>query len=71
MRNERLDNYKKIEDLRKSKLLVYITSDRQNAETNIHLIVGLFSFTVARNYPSVVSLHQEKDYGEHQSDDRK
>lgn len=35
MRNERLDNYKKIEDLRKSKLLVYITSDRQNAETNI------------------------------------
>ena len=35
MRNDRLDNYKKIEELRGSKLLVYITSDRQNAETNM------------------------------------
>lgn len=35
MRKERLENYKKLETLRKSKLLVYITSDRQNAETNI------------------------------------
>lgn len=35
MRNERLDNYKQLEVLRNSKLLVYVTSDRQNAETNI------------------------------------
>jgi hypothetical protein len=35
MRKERLENYKKIEELRKSKLLIYVTSDRQNAETNI------------------------------------
>jgi hypothetical protein len=35
MRSDRIDNYKKIEALRSSKLLIYITSDRQNAETNI------------------------------------
>ena len=35
MRKERLDNYKKIEELRGSKILIYVTSDRQNAETNI------------------------------------
>jgi hypothetical protein len=35
MRKERLDNYKKLEAKRNSKLLVYVTSDRQNAETNI------------------------------------
>jgi len=35
MRTDRLDNYKKLEELRTSKLIVYITSDRQNAETNI------------------------------------
>jgi hypothetical protein len=31
----RLENYKKLEDLRKSRLLVYVTGDRQGAETNI------------------------------------
>lgn len=35
MRNDRLDNYRKLEELRESKLLVYVTSDRQNTETNI------------------------------------
>lgn len=35
MRVDRLDNYKKIEESRGSKLLVYVTSDRQNAETTI------------------------------------
>lgn len=35
MRKERIDAYKNLEELRKSKLLVYVTSDRQNAETNI------------------------------------
>lgn len=35
MRTDRLENYKKLETLRDSKLLVYVTSDRQNAETNI------------------------------------
>src|SRR5690606_12835793 len=35
MRIDRLDSYKKIEELRGSKLLVYITGDRPNAETNI------------------------------------
>lgn len=35
MRKERVENYKKIEELRNSKLLVYFTSDRQNAETSI------------------------------------
>ena len=35
MINDRLDNYKKLEEMRSSKLLVYVTSDRQNAETNI------------------------------------
>jgi hypothetical protein len=32
---DRIEDYKKIETLRNSKLLVYFTSDRQNAETNI------------------------------------
>jgi hypothetical protein len=36
MLKDRLDNYKKIEDLRKSKLLVYITGDRPGFETQIH-----------------------------------
>lgn len=36
MFKDRLDNYKKIEDLRKSKLLVYITGDRSGFETQIH-----------------------------------
>ena len=35
MRKERLENYSKLEGLRNSKVLVYVTSDRQNAETNI------------------------------------
>lgn len=35
MRAERLESYKKLEELRKSKLLVYVTGDRPNAETNI------------------------------------
>lgn len=35
MLQQRLDNYKKLEQLRASKLLVYCTSDRKNAETNI------------------------------------
>ena len=35
MRAERIDAYKKIEELRNSKLLVYVTSDRQGAETSI------------------------------------
>lgn len=35
MRKDRLENYKKLEEQRKSKLLVYVTSDRQNAEANI------------------------------------
>jgi hypothetical protein len=36
MFKDRLDNYKKIEDLRKSKLLVYVTGDRPGFETQIH-----------------------------------
>lgn len=36
MRNDRLDNYKKLEGLRKSKLLVYVTGDRPGMETQIH-----------------------------------
>lgn len=41
---QRLENYKKLETLRNSKLLVYVTSDRQNAETNIGAdIIPLFS----------------------------
>jgi hypothetical protein len=35
MHKDRIDNYKKLEELRKSKLLIYYTSDRQKAETNI------------------------------------
>ncbi len=35
MKTERIECYKNLETLRKSRLLVYITSDRQNAETNI------------------------------------
>ena len=35
MRNQRLGNYKRLEEIRNSKLLIYFTSDRQNAETNI------------------------------------
>jgi Serine dehydrogenase proteinase len=35
MIKERLENYRKLESLRESKLLVYVTGDRQNAETNI------------------------------------
>lgn len=35
MRADRLENYRKLEESRGSKVLVYITSDRQNAETNI------------------------------------
>lgn len=35
MLKDRIEDYKKLEDLRKSKLIVYFTSDRQNAETNI------------------------------------
>jgi len=35
MLKERIENYKKLENLRNSKLLVYCTSDRQKAETNI------------------------------------
>ena len=36
MIKERLDNYKKIEESRKSKLLVYITGDRPGMETQIN-----------------------------------
>lgn len=36
MLKDRLDNYKKIEDQRKSKLLVYVTGDRPGFETQIH-----------------------------------
>lgn len=35
MRLQRIDNYKKLEEMRGSKLLVYVTGDRPNAETNI------------------------------------
>lgn len=35
MRLDRLENYKKLETLRNSKVLIYCTSDRPNAETNI------------------------------------
>lgn len=35
MLTQRLENYKKLETLRNSKLLVYVTSDRQYAETSI------------------------------------
>ena len=35
MHKDRIDDYKKLEELRKSKLLIYYTSDRQKAETNI------------------------------------
>ena len=31
----RLENYNKLEELRKSRLLVYVTGDRQGAETTI------------------------------------
>lgn len=36
MFNDRKENYKKIEDLRNSKLIVYITGDRPGMETQIH-----------------------------------
>ncbi|MEQ8425981.1 MAG: hypothetical protein RIA63_14780, partial [Cyclobacteriaceae bacterium] len=36
MFKDREDNYKKIEALRKSKLLVYVTGDRRGMETQIH-----------------------------------
>ena len=36
MLKDRLENYKKIEKLRNSKLLVYITGDRPGFETQIH-----------------------------------
>ncbi len=35
MRIDRIDKYKNLEELRKSKLLIYFTGDRQNAEANI------------------------------------
>lgn len=35
MLKDRIDHYNKLEQLRSSKLIVYCTSDRQNAETNI------------------------------------
>ncbi len=35
MRADRIRDYSKLEELRNSKLIVYCTSDRQNAETNI------------------------------------
>jgi hypothetical protein len=35
MLKDRIENYKKLEEVRKSKLLVYFTSDRQGLETNI------------------------------------
>lgn len=44
MRVERLDNYKKLENLRDSKLLVYFTGDRQNMESQINAdIISPFS----------------------------
>ncbi|MDD2387775.1 MAG: hypothetical protein PHP52_13440 [Bacteroidales bacterium] len=36
MKADRIENYKKIENLRNSKLLVYITGDRPGMETQIH-----------------------------------
>ena len=36
MKADRLENYKKIEKLRNSKLLVYVTGDRPGMETQIH-----------------------------------
>ena len=36
MKKERIENYKKIEMLRNSKLLVYVTGDRPGMETQIH-----------------------------------
>lgn len=35
MRQDRITNYKKLEEIRNSKLIVYFTSDRQGAETTI------------------------------------
>jgi hypothetical protein len=41
---QRIDQYKQLESMRKSKLLVYITSDRSGLETNIAPdILGLFA----------------------------
>ncbi|HOD29126.1 MAG TPA: ATP-dependent Clp protease proteolytic subunit [Syntrophales bacterium] len=42
MYNERLPLYKKIEKLRKSKVLLYVTGDRRNLETKIHSEVADF-----------------------------
>ena len=36
MKPDRLENYNKIESLRNSKLIVYITGDRPGMETQIH-----------------------------------
>jgi hypothetical protein len=36
MRADRIENYKKLEELRGSKLLVYVTGDKPGMETQIH-----------------------------------
>lgn len=36
MKADRIENYKKLEELRKSKLIVYVTGDRPGMETQIH-----------------------------------
>jgi hypothetical protein len=36
MKTDRIENYRKLEDLRKSNLIVYVTGDRPGMETQIH-----------------------------------
>lgn len=36
MFNDRIDKYKKLEEIRSTKVIVYITGDRQNLETQMH-----------------------------------
>jgi ClpP class serine protease len=36
MRTDRLDDYRRLEESRSSRLLVYVTGDRQGLETRIH-----------------------------------
>jgi hypothetical protein len=42
MYSDRLALYKKIEEMRESRVLLYVTGDRQNLETRIHSEVGDF-----------------------------
>lgn len=45
---DRLKLYKQLEEQRESNLIVYITSDRQNAETNIGADVFISEGTITR-----------------------